>query len=72
MASNDDTNYFRNLHNFEQASANLRPITSMLRSYMESLVQNGFTRPEALRLVIRLQDRVFEMAWRDRGTPEQE
>jgi hypothetical protein len=72
MAAEDEMNYFRNLHNFEQASANLRPITSMLSSYMESLLQNGFTRPEALRLVIRLQDRIFEMAWRDRGAPDQE
>ena len=65
MPCNDDNDhdYMRYLHSFEQAAANMRPITAMLGSYMNSLVENGFNRPEALELVGRLQDKILASAF---------
>lgn len=58
-----DYDYMRYLHSFEQAAANMRPITAMLGSYMNSLVENGFSRSEALELVSRFQDKILTSAF---------
>ena len=73
MSSEDEKNeYFRYLHSFEQAAANMRPITSLLGSYMNSLVENGFSRTEALQLVLRLQEMILASAWDIRGKKSDE
>jgi hypothetical protein len=60
MADNSD--YLKRLAAFEQAAANLRPITSVLYSYMTGLTAAGFQRSEALVLVQNLQDMILKIA----------
>lgn len=66
MSFKDNSEYFKMLSAFEQAGATLRPIAAALSTYMNALVDSGFTRPEALELVKILQEKVishgFEMA----------
>ncbi len=59
----DYSDYFKNLAAFEQAGAGLRPVASVLASYMNALVEQGLERGEAIVLVKELQDRIFEVGF---------
>ena len=58
----DNSDYLKRLAAFEQASAGLRPIASVLYSYMAGLTAAGFQRSEALVLVQDLQENILKIA----------
>lgn len=63
MSFQENSDYFKMISAFEQAAATLRPVTSMYGSYMNALVESGFTRPEALEMTLALQQKVLEVGF---------
>jgi hypothetical protein len=64
----DNSEYLKRLAAFEQATAGLRPIATVLNSYMNSLLDAGFQRNEALELTKSLQTKLLDIALNQRGT----
>jgi hypothetical protein len=60
MAFQDNSDYLKMISAFEQAAATFRPVVSMYGSYMNALVEAGFTRPEALKMTLALQEKVLD------------
>jgi hypothetical protein len=65
-----DDDYIWNIHNFDQASANLKPVATLLSIYHKSLCEAGFDRQEAISLVKQFQFLLLKKAF-DQTPPEQ-
>lgn len=63
MSFQDNSDYLKMISAFEQAAATLRPVVSMYGSYMNALVEAGFTRPEALKMTMALQEKVLDVGF---------
>ena len=48
MANQDD--YYRKFSSMEQAATGMRPVATLMSTYFNALIENGLTRPEALKL----------------------
>lgn len=59
----DDKNYFKLVQGFEQASAMMSPVANFIGVYFKNLVENGFSREEALHLVESFQVLMFHKAF---------
>ena len=58
-----DKNYIKIIQGFEQAGAMMGPFANFIAIYFKNLVENGFTRQEALTLVENYQIMVFNKAF---------
>lgn len=58
-----DKNHIRIIQGFEQASAMLHPFANFIGVYFKNLLENGFTRQEALTLVESYQIMLFNKAY---------
>lgn len=58
-----DKNYIKMIQGFEQASAMMKPFANFIGVYFKNLIENGFTRQEALALVENYQIMIFNRAF---------
>jgi len=58
-----DKNYIKMIQGFEQASAMMKPFANFIGVYFKNLIENGFTRQEALSLVENYQIMIFNRAF---------
>lgn len=58
-----DKNYIKLIQGFEQASAMMKPFANFIGIYFKNLLENGFTRQEALSLVESYQIMLFNKAY---------
>jgi len=58
-----DKNYIKLIQEFEQASSMMKPFANFIGSYFKNLIENGFSRQEALSLVESYQVMIFDRAF---------
>lgn len=64
--------YYKAISSFEQASAHLEQFAGLLGNYNKQLIEAGFTRPEALKLVKEFQAVLFQQAFLNQNNGQSE
>jgi hypothetical protein len=68
---NNNPSHIKLIQSFEQASAILEPFGNFISVYFKSLIENGFERQEALKLVEKFQTVIWEQAFKQHESNEE-